>query len=322
MNCLDSFLIAFGEDSGVWFPDVAVTTADSFYELPKNDLYLLRIKSDGSTESAPGGFIRFQCKMNLNVFPFDTMKCSATIESWFYDENAQVFDKEASGVYIYNWTEHEQWRLDGYSVDFPDIRKTSGDIHAGITFSLLLSRKAGYYLMNIIVPSLILSTLELVTFSLPPNQTIRIEVSFMCLLAYSMFQSMISDDLPKSADQTPLLSIYFTIMMFYIALAILMQCLVMTMTQEALFGNNVPRWATKFSNKEVQEYWEAHSHIADNDSIDLKHSHPEEQSEKKAANAKMWKSLFKLLDKIAAIVYLVLFVCSSIVILLIVPAAN
>ena len=319
-------MLPHGEDSGVWLPDVAITTADSYYDLPKNELYQVRIQSNGRTDSAPGGFIRFQCKMNLKYFPFDDMKCTARIESWFYNNQAQVFDQQKSTIYVYNWTEHEQWRLDKFNMSAGVMsQEASEGSHNVLTFSLHLSRKAGYYLMNIVVPSVILSTLELVTFSLPPNQTVRIEVSFMCLFAYTMFQSVIQADLPKSADETPMLSIYITVMIVYIAIAILLQCIVLSMTNQAILGSKVPRWMVRFANEKNKQFWEATAHDEDNDSVDGQQAHEdaietEHANQRRRANAKVWKNLATLLDRSAAIGYACLIIFTSILLLGIIPA--
>ena len=333
LNCLDKIIVPHGIDSGLWLPDVAIVTADSFYELPKSDLYPVRITSGGMVDFSPGGFIRFNCKMNLNLFPFDSMDCLGRIESWFYTTDKQVFNKNDSSITIYNFTQHEQWRLDDFEMAFEDVfYPTTGNTYGAINFMLYLSRKSGYYVLNILIPSSLMSTLQLITFILPPNQTIRIEVSFICLLAYTMFQSVIQADLPKSSDQTPLLSIYITLMIVYIAIAISMQCVVMTMTNKASVGSEVPQWLLMFVNHKITRELELAQTLPDDRNKDSDIPHIEDKheviepkvlkSKRRHANAKIWKYLFIRVDTVSAIIYLLLIVFTSIILLAIVPAAS
>ena len=337
--CLQSIIIPHGIDSGMWLPDVAVVTADSFYDLPKSDLYPLRLHSNGKVDFAPGGFIRFQCKMNIDLFPFDSMSCLARVESWFYTADRQIFNREESKILVYNFTEHEQWKLDEYKIEFEDVfYETSGLTYGAINYMISLSRKSGYYMMNIIIPSSMMSTLELVTFVLPPNQTIRIEVSFICLLAYTMFQSVISADLPKSADQTPLLSVYITLMIVYIAIAISLQCIVMTMTNKAAMGSQIPNWVMRYvksswvespikkkakNDKEKPDDPEKPAMSDEEPGIKDKHGHDEPPPKLNLAqksNSRIWKRLYLQVDRLAALLYFVLIMVTSLVLLVAVPS--
>ena len=334
-NCLENIVMPHGDDSGMWLPDVAVTTADAFYELPKSYQYPIRLHSHGKVDFAPGGFIRFQCKMNLNLFPFDDMKCSARVESWFYTNEHQIYNREVSGVVVYNFTEHEQWRFDGHAFAFEQVhRSISNKSHEVIDFKIFLSRKPQYYMMNIIIPSVLLSTLQLVTFIIPPNQSIRIEVSFICLLAYTMFQSMIQADLPKSSDQSPLLLIFLTLMIAYIAIAITLQCIVLTMTYKSIVGSKVPNFILEIIEGELGMADMLEGHVPAQQSNDQEEEilqeiqdkhHPTAppilKSKRKRKNAKIWKNLYVKTDLVASLLYFALIVSTCVAILSIVPAA-
>ena len=322
--CIDKITLPHGIDSGIWLPDVALVTADSFYELSKSDRYPVRITREGDVDFSPGGFIRFSCKINLELFPFDSMTCLALVQSWFYTTAKQVFDKNESYITIYNFTEHEQWKLDSYDLDFTQtVNAKTGSSYSVVHFMINLSRKSGYYILNIVVPSTLMSTLEFITFSLPSNQTIRIEVSFICLLAYTMFQSIIQADLPKSADQTPLLSIYITLMIGYIAYAILMQCIVLTMTNKAAIGSDVPRLFLCCIRRSLIDDLQSTnmtSIASIAQSIGSKGSKLKEK--RRNTNSKIWKYLYVRVDTLAAVIYFLLILGTSIAMLFVIPTLS
>ena len=331
LNCVERITIPHGVDTGIWLPDTAIVTADTFYELSKSEHYQVRVHSDGQVDFSPGGFIRFSCKINLNLFPFDSMSCYSHIEGWFYTTSKQIFDFNNSFIATDNFTQHEQWHLDDYGMDYRILTyPVTGNAYSVIYFKINLTRKSAYYLMYILVPSALMSTLEMITFVLPPNQTIRIEVSFICLLAYTMFQSAIRADLPKSSDQTPLLSIYITMMIIFIAFAITMQCIVMAMTTRASFGSKFPHWLKVLVNKKVWEELEAAEAEPDDSNKDEEvkgiedkhHIDPPRKlkSKTRVAHAAIWKHLYLRTDNGAAIIYFTLVILTSIILLLVIPA--
>ena len=71
--------------------------------------------------------------------------------------------------------------------------------------------------------------METVTFSLPLSSECRLDLSFTCLLAFTFFQNVVASELPKSADNPPLLLIYIAAMSFYIVMAISFQSLTLYM---------------------------------------------------------------------------------------------
>lgn len=75
--------------------------------------------------------------------------------------------------------------------------------------------------MNVIIPSLLIAVAHLATFTLPLGELEKLNISFTCLLAYSVFQLMIVGDMPRSSDNIPLLSYYIDLQMGYLALSLL-----------------------------------------------------------------------------------------------------
>ena len=90
----------------------------------------------------------------------------------------------------------------------------------------MLKRKAGYYLLNIVTPSIIIALTEFATWAIPLHSDARLQLSFTCLLSFTMFQSLVAASMPKSSSNPPLLILYLTVMSILILMAILSQALV------------------------------------------------------------------------------------------------
>ena len=337
--CLDYLVLPHGSETGLWIPDLAIVSADSFMKLTKSANFQLKVHSDGTVEWAPGGLIRFKCDMNLQVFPFDSMHCIARSESWAMDIKREVFDDSQKVLTLINFTNHEQWQLIAHYVKYQDLFfPTSNMTYGSINFNAILKRKTSYYLVNLILPCIILSLLEIVTFILPENQAIRIQVSVLLLLAYTMFLAIIQADLPRSSDQTPLLTVYVTLMIIYVSLAIIFQCIVMMLTSKASVGSEIPEWFVEYF---LQKFPLSYFITIDDDRHWYKQQTTKPQAirsifqmeegkdQKKKAEATtleknklFWTRLYISLDKFAALSYCILIAATSILLLGIIPKAT
>ena len=185
------------------------------------------INSDGEMNYAPSGEIKVKCKLDLRLFPFDTQECSVKVESWSYDTSEQVFIDAGFHRVDRFWTENKQWEIISNRTQQEDEQFFDSSRYSQLTFVLILKRRSLFYYVHVIVPGIIISVVELVTFVLPITDVVKIHISFTCLLAYSVFQAMIIGDMPKSSDSVPLLSLYIDLQMGYIAvIAILFEGIV------------------------------------------------------------------------------------------------
>ena len=90
-------------------------------------------------------------------------------------------------------------------------------------YTVVIKRRTEYFVLTAILPCLVIGTIEIVTFLVPFDETARLDLSFTCLLAYLMFQMMIIDQLPKSAENPPLLLLLTSLFTIYIGVAIIFQ---------------------------------------------------------------------------------------------------
>ena len=335
--CLEYIAIPHGPGTGLWIPDLAVVSANSFMELTTSTSYQVKIYSNGRSEFAPGGLIRFKCSLNLRIFPFDSMICTARTELWFYSAEKEFYDESQKELNLLNFSDHEQWSLQTTYIEYRQLYyETSGYSYNNAFFNVVLKRKSGYYLVNLILPSITLSLLESVTFILTESHAIRIQVSVLLLLAYTMFLAIIQADLPKSADETPLLTIYVTLMIFYIALAVMFQCVVLKMTNKAAEKAEIPAWLLRWSGLQKQYGPESDNNgeMAEQptnsvrsifqmeDGFPSKFNEHVKRVTQEDKNRMFWTRLYVSVDRAAASVYCSLIAVTSIVLLLIVPNKN
>ena len=83
-----------------------------------------------------------------------------------------------------------------------------------VRFTLTLERRPLYYLLNIIIPTVvgILAVLSALTFMVPMNSGERLSLGTSILLALSVFMLILQDNTPQG--ETPLLGTYVEISMY------------------------------------------------------------------------------------------------------------
>ena len=208
------------EEAGVWVPNMALmNAAEHRFEATQSKDELIIVQPDGWTLYSPTSIIETECKFDLSLFPFDTQICEIVVEDWSLSSDLLILGPHRDGFTFIRVAQLEQWTVSKGDHIFEIVNYTSKAGYSSAKFSLILKRKPGFYLLNIIVPSVIISLTEIVTFSIPLRSETRLDLSFTCLLAYGMFQNYVATTLPRSADNPPLLSIYIAMMSGYTFLA-------------------------------------------------------------------------------------------------------
>ena len=148
------------------------------------------------------------------------------VEIWRYEDAYQ----HISNVGIeYDWLKfglesHQQWNIVGGHSELIVNQYVEGNF-SGAAISVKIRRKWQYFGLVAIVPCVLIGAVEMATFLLKYNDGTRLELSFTCLVAYSMFQMTITNELPKSSENTPMLQSFITLFMCYISLTIILQAI-------------------------------------------------------------------------------------------------
>uniref|UniRef100_A0A8W7PSE1 Neurotransmitter-gated ion-channel ligand-binding domain-containing protein n=1 Tax=Anopheles coluzzii TaxID=1518534 RepID=A0A8W7PSE1_ANOCL len=130
----------------LWKPDVLMyNSADEGFDgtYPTNVV----VRNNGSCLYVPPGIFKSTCKIDITWFPFDDQRCEMKFGSWTYD---------------------------GFQVGVPGKRNEiyyncCPEPYIDITFAILIRRKTLYYFFNLIVPCVLIASMALLGFTLPPD---------------------------------------------------------------------------------------------------------------------------------------------------------
>lgn len=74
-----------------------------------------------------------------------------------------------------------------------------------LTVTLKIRRKILYYMVNVVLPCMMMSVLTLLVFCLPPESGEKVALGITVLLAFSVFMLAIAEKMPETSESIPLI---------------------------------------------------------------------------------------------------------------------
>lgn len=214
----------------VWTPNIFLTTAHSNFRKLGNDDLPVRFDSEGKSFWYPADVFTCSCTPDIYYFPYDTQECVIFFSFWAYRLNEVGFRTLFREVNTNYYSEHGLWNLTSTSTGVLE-----SDTVNAFVIELTLTRMPTFYLINMILPIIIIGLLNIFVFLLPAESGERVSYSITVLLAIAVFQTMASDKLPSvSRPQVSLLCIKLLI-------DLLLSVLVTTLTIVSLYFYDMPK---------------------------------------------------------------------------------
>ena len=151
----------------------------------------IEVRSNGRMRFGTPAILKSSCRIDARLFPFDTQLCQLKFSSWTYNGAeldlvglSEVFSKDV-------YTDVGVWELVNITVH------RSESVYVGIpypelTYSIKLRRQPLFHTIQIIIPCVLLSLLNLTVFVLPPDSGEKISLGVANLLSLVLFQQLIS----------------------------------------------------------------------------------------------------------------------------------
>lgn len=229
----------------VWLPDFGIlNSAETFYQDDFYDHFHVHVSYSGRVVWSFGGLFATTCEIETTLFPFDLQHCHIVVENWAYNVRAVELINGSDGVLLDGYHENGVWQLVGHAVtvNVTTYETDPDEQYPQVKFTLHLERKPRYYLVNILVPCIFITSIALLVFWLPPAAGEKVSLGVTVLLAFSVFQLVIADSTPKNSDYTPLLSIFVTLTMALSTISVVTTVLVLYLYHMEP-NYRVPGWA-------------------------------------------------------------------------------
>ncbi|MBW01579.1 Acetylcholine receptor subunit gamma, partial [Eschrichtius robustus] len=172
----------------------------------------------------PPAIFRSSCPVSVTYFPFDWQNCSLIFQSQTYSTNEINLQLSQEDGQTIEWifidpeafTENGEWairhRPAKMLLDEAAPAEEAG--HQKVVFYLLIQRKPLFYVINIIAPCVLISSVAILIYFLPAKAGgQKCTVAINVLLAQTVFLFLVAKKVPETSQAVPLISKYLTFLL-------------------------------------------------------------------------------------------------------------
>ncbi|XP_001640032.2 neuronal acetylcholine receptor subunit alpha-2 isoform X2 [Nematostella vectensis] len=214
----------------VWIPDIVLyDSADSVFSggHEKYKTHVIISKDGSSAWFSPASF-RSTCKIDVTYFPFDEQTCYMKFGSWTYTIADVDIQASPAPVKSSKYLKSAEWDLMSATTSRKSqIYACCPEPISDVTIAMTIRRKPLFYAFNLITPCMIMLTMILLGFFLPPESGERITLSITVLLAMAVFLQLVAETLPRNSESIPLLGRFYITIMTEIAVSLMATCWVL-----------------------------------------------------------------------------------------------
>ncbi|XP_032092536.1 acetylcholine receptor subunit epsilon [Thamnophis elegans] len=221
----------------VWLPDIVLeNNIDGNFEVAYSANVL--IYPGGNMYWLPPAIFRSSCPIDVTFFPFDWQNCSLVFRSKTHNARElqlQYGVDDDTGVPVEEividdkaFTENGEWAIKKRPARrvLAPVAGLEAPGFSEIHYILIIQRKPLFYVINIIVPCVLISSLVVLVYFLPAQAGgQKCTVSISVLLAQTVFLFLISQKVPETSLSVPLIGKYLLFVMT-VATLIVTNCIV------------------------------------------------------------------------------------------------
>lgn len=207
------------------------------------------IEHDGRNAWYSPASFRSTCNIDVTYFPFDEQTCTMKFGSWTFVVTDLDIEAETTPTFSDKYVKSAEWDLIKAS------KKRSVEFYecctvplADVTIEMVIRRKPLFYAFNLITPCMIMLSMILLGFFLPPESGERITLSITVLLAMAVFLQLVAETLPRNSETIPLLGKFYITIMAEISVSLMSTCWVLNIHHRNSGRSivKIPEWVEIF----------------------------------------------------------------------------
>lgn len=159
----------------------------------------MRINSQGLINWNPAGIYLVSCSSDITYYPLDQQVCTVKVSTWGYTTNEIFLVYDTQPVELGFYSENGEWELVGAAGEPTQDRARGGQSFSSLSFSITLRRRPLFHALNTILPVVLMAFLIPMVYRLPVDSGEKIGYSLTVLLAYAVYLTLISDNIPSTS---------------------------------------------------------------------------------------------------------------------------
>uniref|UniRef100_A0A671QC70 Neurotransmitter-gated ion-channel ligand-binding domain-containing protein n=1 Tax=Sinocyclocheilus anshuiensis TaxID=1608454 RepID=A0A671QC70_9TELE len=212
----------------LWRPDIIINEFIDENKVP--DTYYLYVEYTGKVMDDLPFHVISSCNLDIYTFPFDIQNCTFTFNSYHF---------------LFLLSKATQHGLAPFAA-FSRGQGLSGFVMSQtreVTRCCSYKRRATLYVVNLLIPSCFLITVDLFSFLLPPQNVDRSAFKMTLILGYTVFLLLMNDLLPVTGNTLPLINAFFSLCLALMVASLLETILIINIQCGSTHYGPLPQWA-------------------------------------------------------------------------------
>ena len=193
----------------IWLPPVTVfNSVESLKPLLRGKYDVTLTLTNGQVDLNIGIVTKTGCVVDTTNFPFDQQTCKIMFTPWGYESHEIDFAPTTTYARTDQFIENQEWELSGTS-----INTTIQANRSILTLTVTLDRRPIYFMINMIIPVVLLGVLNSLSFVLPPTAGERMGFATNIFLTFAVYLTILAQNLPETSKPMSTMVYYLVIML-------------------------------------------------------------------------------------------------------------
>ncbi|XP_052224772.1 neuronal acetylcholine receptor subunit alpha-2-like [Dreissena polymorpha] len=148
------------------------------------------------------------CQIDVSKFPFDTQTCDIELSTWMLDDAVLSLQHSSEEIVLEEYTESGEFVIESTTTLKKDKLQLQYVNVKALVYRLVLRRRSTYYIVNLVLPVMLLQVLGVLVFKIPASSGEKLSFSLTMMLSLTVLMTMVSAMIPTTSLQVSVFSIY------------------------------------------------------------------------------------------------------------------
>ncbi|GMR32567.1 hypothetical protein PMAYCL1PPCAC_02762, partial [Pristionchus mayeri] len=234
----------------LWKPDIIlVNNAIREYHasLVSTDI---QVKNDGNITWLFSAIFKSSCRIQVRYYPFDDQTCDLKFASWSHDGSEILLGLNTDKGDLSSYMNNSEFDLVDMTA-MKEVVKFPSDpslFWPQIVIRIQMHRRPLFYVFNHIIPCVLISSMAVLGFLMPPETGEKINMIITTLLSMGVYLQSITESIPPTSEAVPLIGMYYVASLFMVCMATCVNVITLNIHRNgaANQGRHVPPWMEKW----------------------------------------------------------------------------
>nr|XP_034301289.1 acetylcholine receptor subunit beta-like [Crassostrea gigas] len=202
----------YSTESVLFIPPIVVENSVSNLGLISDKTLPIKIAQNGEITWSPGNIYDTSCDIDATFYPFDVQTCSIILTTRGYTSNQLSLSLNDVPVILTSYQENGEWTYIRSNASASVVLHGS-EVYSQVNFSFTFERRTPFHLLSTILPLFFLVSMTCFVFKIPVDAGEKLGYCLTVLLAFAVYLTLVSDNIPTTSTSTSYLSVFLNLML-------------------------------------------------------------------------------------------------------------